>query len=405
MSSSTPRPDASAIRTTLPRIRQRILGLGLAAVTALALSACGGTETAGFAEDPTTAASVESTDGGTSGNDGDLENFGTVERVPVDSGFTYEELGKEITVSETIRPERNTVVTPAGVLTVQQVQAVDEVEPGKVGLPSELDDGREVLSYAPADGEVFRVIEVAFESTGPRNGPTAELSISIDGSQRHIATLGDESVVRLLVSLPEDGGTRLVVASDGHDQFVDVLTGEREEDDVAAAYYRDKAVQEPHHVIKAPALTFPTKTHSGPYEDLVTDFAFTIKSARLTAWNSADGWAAPGEAWLEVSWSHDLRAASESRLGNRFSPIIAGLRVDVDGDVQTADHLFEREWGTTGAKDEHTDWVSVPIDVESVAVSFGGKFTLEIPSGQGAELTTDGSAEYSTDPYEVSFPK
>src|SRR5699024_12833921 len=99
----------------------------------------------------------------------------------------------------------------------------------------------EELDFAAAEGEVLRALDLSFApeddddlayDDGP---PPTDLSIRAGGPQTHLAELDLEDSTRTLVSVPQDGCAALVVSSEGHDQPGDLLTGERQDDDVAAA--------------------------------------------------------------------------------------------------------------------------------------------------------------------------
>lgn len=382
------------------RILTRFRGLSLAAVSVVALSACGATTPADFAEEaPDPTASVDT--------EADESSPTTVELEPVAAGFLSEEVGKDITTSGTIRPEKAEVVTPAGTLKLTQVQTVDSLTPEQIGLEAVTDDGSEVLAYGPAEGEVFRVVDLSFVpwEGAAGEGTTAELSISIAGSQQHLHALDQELEVRLLASLPEGGSTQFVVSSEGHDQFVDVLTGERADDDVAAAYYRSNTVQEPHHKLTIESISFPTETTTGPYGDLVTDLSYEVDSATLSAWTNDGGWAEPGSAWMAVTWGYDLGMdVADSQIVTEFASISSIISVDVAGEVTTDELRFEDKYASGGIDGEHTTYVAVPVDVTGATISFSGSLTADIPHGMGVTLSGETSADFASDEYELSFP-
>ncbi|GAB3811184.1 hypothetical protein GCM10028820_01980 [Tessaracoccus terricola] len=384
----------------LPRVRN----LGLAGIALVALSACGATQAADFTEDGANpSASAETTAETTT--EATQEAAPAVEVQPVESGFMTEEFAEDLTYTETVRPEQGTVITPAGTLEFVQVQAVETLTPQQIGLDATLSDGTEVTSYGPADGEVLRVVEVKFKpvsTTGWDKAPQGDLSITVGGAQKHLHELDKERSVRLLVSMPDDGSTRLVVSSEGHDQLVDVLTGERQDDDVAAAYYRANTVQEPHHTIRLDPITFPTD-ETGENSEVVTEFSFDVEAARLTAWTADGGWAEPDAAWLGITWAYDL-GTSEDGFLTEFTSMNVEASIDADGTVTTDGFHAEGFYGTTGTDDERTTWVQVPVDLTSVTIGFSGDFAVEIPYGQGVQITSDGTGTFVTDAFEITFP-
>lgn len=381
------------------RLLARIGGLGLTGVAVVALGACGSTQAADFTED-----GVDPSATGTS--QVTQEEPAPVELQPVESGFLTEDFDEGLTFTETIRPEQGEILTPAGTLEFRHVQSIESISPGAARLAPALPDGTEILSYGPADGEVLRVVELAFTPAGDiylDQLPGADLSVTIGGSQKHLGELLDTETLRLLASVPDDGSVQLVVSSEGHDQNFDLLTGERAEDDVAAAYYRSGALQEPHHTIKVDSTSLPTDSGTGPEDDVVTDFSFDVESAMLTAWNEEGGWAEPGTAWLGVTWAYDLRTNENGHL-TQFKSLNAVASIDVDGEVTTDQFHADRGYGTTGIDGERIAWVSVPVDTTSASISFSGDFMLEIPMGQGVTITGDGTGTFASDSYEITFP-
>lgn len=391
------RPSNTALTGT--RLVARIRNLGLAAICVAALSACGGSEPADFT-DGTAAPSVSATE-----TEVQETQDPTVDLLAVESGFMTEDFGEGLTVAETVRPEKGAVVTPVGTLTLKQVQAVETLTPEQIGLTSQTDDGAEVLAYGPADGEVFRVLELAFVPLQgkDRADASADLSITVGGAQKHLRELDDEQTLRLLVSMPDDGSTQLVVSSEGHDQFLDVLTGERQDDDVAAAYYRGNTLQEPHHTIRVESATFTTDSSSGAEDDVVTDFSFDVESATITAWTKDGGWAEPGTAWLGVTWAYDLGTAEDGLLV-RFTSLNVAAAIDVAGEVTTDEFHEERFFGTTGTDGERTAWAAVPADMTTATIGFSGDYAMEIPNGQGVKITSEPTGTFASETYEITFP-
>src|SRR5699024_706451 len=200
-----------------------------------------------------------------------------------------------------------------------------------VDLEAEMDEDGEELDFAAAEGEVLRALDLSFApeddddlayDDGP---PPTDLSIRAGGSQTHLAELDLaastrilvappprdlstrpggwqphlaeldlEDSTRILVSVPQDGSAALVVSSEGHDQLVDLLTGERQDDDVAAAYYRADRVQEPHHTFPVSVEPFPVLYDGEPDDDIDATVSFQATTLTLTAWTEETGWAEPG---------------------------------------------------------------------------------------------------------------
>ncbi|MDN6330095.1 MAG: hypothetical protein L0J84_12235, partial [Brachybacterium sp.] len=289
--------------TTTARLGRR--SFGLAAVGALALTACGSGEVAGFEDTGGSGASdAGGSDGGGDASAADLP--------PLDPGFLKEEFTKDVTVTSTLQPENSTVITPTGTLSIDGLQELAAVPAEAVDLEPELDEDGEVLDYAAVQGEVLRALDLSFTPAGedaPGGGdglPPTDVSIRAGGSQSHLAELDGDYSDRILLSVPEDGSAVLVVSSEGHDQLVDLLTGERRDDDVAAVYYREGRVQEPHHTFPASVDPFPVLYDGEADHDIDATVSFQATTLTLTAWTADTGWAEPGGAWLVMDWSSEI---------------------------------------------------------------------------------------------------
>src|SRR5699024_9383947 len=266
---------------------------GLAAFGALALSACGSEEIARFTDTGGSGASdgggAGASDGGGGASDGGGTGAATADLPQLEAGFTVENFTKDVTVSNTPQPQNNTVITPTGTLTIDGVQEIATVPAEAVDLEAEMDEDGEELDFAAAEGEVLRAFDLSFApeddddlayDDGP---PPTDLSIRAGGSQTHLAELDLEDSTRILVSVPQDGSAALVVSSEGHDQLVDLLTGERQDDDVAAAYYRADRVQEPHHTFPVSVEPFPVLYDGEPDNDIDATVSFQATTLTLTA--------------------------------------------------------------------------------------------------------------------------
>lgn len=353
----------------------------VAAAAALLLSACG-SETAELSAD-----------------DSNL--------TPLETGFLAKDIGKDITTTGTVRPQLADTVTPSGTVKISGIQELDSITPQQIGpdAPQTSDD---VEAYGPADGEVLRVIELTYTPTdtqGTDTGgttPTTDLSINLDGTQVHLSELDGQQDHRILVSVPEAGTAQLVISSESHDQFVDVLTGERQDDDVAAAYYLPNPRQEPTHTFKIDSDTFPTQTSSGRARgDITTDFTVKAISAELTAWNPEDGWAAPGNAWLAVTWNHDLGLTADASVLSQIDDLKTALSIDVAGTVTKDEIHAQNEIGNV--KGDRTAYVPVSIDTNEVVLSVSGSVTVSTPNGSGLEMAGETSADFASDELTITF--
>ena len=128
------------------------------------------------------------------------------------------------------------------------------------------------------------------------------LGLELDGQTRELPKLDEDGHRTYLMSLPAKGTAELVVTQDGHDQRLDLSTGKRTADDVAAAYYREKTdpidINEP--------LAFPDSTVTVGGSGSSNEYDYTVKlttelaEAQLTPWTKEKGWADAGTAWLLI---------------------------------------------------------------------------------------------------------
>lgn len=375
--------------------------IGVAAVAALALSACSSSgQTAEFEEPETTTQETQE------------ESVETGPQLPeAEAGLVVADISQEAAVLDTLRPENNEIITPAGTLTVQEVEIVESVAATEV----DADAGAEQDELGPAAGEAFRILNFSFAPDERTQGygddvldVEADLALNAGGQQQHLSDLDDEEDYRTLVSVPQDDGAQLVVSSQGHDQYIDVLTGERtaEAQDAAATYYRDITSQDLNHAFPIPSDGIPIERTAGSAEqdDAPVDYSLRINSAELTAWSPEDGWAAPGEGWLAIDWSYDI----ESDLA--FYTVSGELQdLDLTLTAELADETLEFNTKNAGGRrsvsDEHLTYLAVPEDIVEADLSLAGgvEFVLDAPN---VALAQDGagSLEVATDPLTVSFP-
>jgi len=381
--------------TRIPFARYTV---GLAALSVLALTGCGtNAEPAGFESGSGAAAEGSATPERTAEAADDVER--------VEPGFVYDDISKDVTATQTLRPENAEIITPSGTLTVNSVQEITAVAPAEIGLDAVEGDDGQPRDYGAAAGESLRIVDLSYvpdEEFPSDDAPTTDLSVEAGGAQEHLSTLDDQQDHRILVSAAEDGSAQLIVSSEGHDQAVDVLTGERVDDDVAAAYYLPTTRQEPHHTFPIDDAALPTKSHTTPEEDVTTSYSFQIDAATLSAWTATDGWADPGQAWLVVDWNYTVTAEHPVIWGhiNRFD---AALEITVGDEVaEDKVHDEDRSGDVTGTKSTS---VAVPIETSDVAISVSGDAEIDMLSGSGLQMAGDKTVEFSSDPLDISFPR
>lgn len=190
-----------------------------------------------------------------------------------------------------------------------------------------------------------------------------------------------------------------MVSSEGHDQFVDVLTGEREEDQIAAGYYRQVTQQDPNHTFPADTLVFPVEDSDGwNVDDTEIEPDYHVSSVWLAGWVDDGGWADSDEVWLGVEWAYSLDKYGDH--SSRIAESASTLQVEVDGETQEHELYFD---GGHSASSEAVSYFPVPIDTIEVDILFDVDVTVD--SRRNAHVFTEGDNQsFTTDTLEVSFP-
>jgi hypothetical protein len=385
----------TSTRLTTYRFGRR--AFGLAVLGALALSACSDEQSAEF--DPA---------GGTGGSDGgggSASDAAAADLPPLEPGLVVEEFTKEVTVADTLQPTAGTVITPTGTLSIEGVQELSSVPGEAVDQEPETGEDGEELEFAAAPGEVLRALDLTFTATsedlsGEGAGtPLTDISIRAGGAQTHLAEIDGGYENRLLVSVPQDGSAMLVISCDGHDQLVDLLTGERQEDDVAAAYYREGRVQEPHHTFPIQVDSIPVLRKGAADGEVTSEVALQAETLTLTAWTPENGWAEPGGAWLVLGWSSSIGLTSlrTGLVSTNGYTVTASLTVDGE---TTTDEISEDRvpFGSPASPATSTLVAPVSVDTTTATVSMSGSFSLEISEARTAySLDGSGDREFSSE--------
>lgn len=366
--------------------------LGVVAVSALLLSACGdGDNEAEFEEaaqnQATSAADTE-----------DVSEDQGPDLPQAEPGLVYEDISQDVTVQDTIRPgDEGKIITPAGTLTIDEVETVQSVPAEEIGQDAE--EGEEEL--APAEGEEFRILTMSFtpaEDESLESEPQAALALSTASGQDHMQDLDSEEELRVLFSVPQDGSAQLTISSEGHDQYLDILTGERVEDEIAAGYYREVTTQDVNHIFSVEGYQGEL-TRDGNSVDVTIDYDLAASSVTLAAWSEEYGWAEAGEAWIVVEWNYTFDVEAD---------MIDTLRaedVDIDG-VLVLEDGEERE----GHRNDNPGWrendvvssFAVPLETTEVELSFEGVIdTLHSQTGHDSDETP---ISFSSEVLEVEFP-
>lgn len=387
--------------------------LAIAALGALVLTGCSSGEVAEFEEPAPTASggdddAASSTAPGAAGDDVDEETAAPV--LEAEPGLVQEDFSREADVLETLRPERGSIITPAGTLAVEEVEVVESVPAAEVGLT----EAREGEQAQPAEGEEFRILTLSFAPDAATQGygddvldVDATLALNVAGVQSHLNDLTEQQDLRILFSVPQGGDNTLTVSSEGHDQSIDLLTGERVEDEIAAGYYREVTNQDLNHTFEVDDSRVPFKQTNGPeaeYEATV-EYDLRVNSVSLAAWTPQEGWAAAGEAWLVVNWAHEISGDSGvGGVGTDINDIDVTLTTTVGG--QTMEDSVKDTGGRRSNSAESVTVLAVPIDTVDVQLSLAGTAKYELTGASNHSITDEGAAnlEFATDSLDVAFP-
>lgn len=409
--------------------------IALAAVGAVTLAGCSEGEVAEFDDAPeatqNTAPEGDRAEGSaeTAEATADAAEH-TAEPLVADAGLVHEDISQSPAVLDTLRPESGTVITPAGTLTVQEVEVIDSVPAEELGLAG--DDGQgqgeaaaeggevegEEATEGPgpdqvraADGEEFRILTMSFtpDQATERWGDDApqadaSLALNLDGVQSHLHDLDGALDLRILFSVPQDGSGRLTISSEGHDQFVDVLTGEREEDEIAAGYYREVTTQDLNHTfpLDSDRVTLQHEHSEDRDGEGVVDYDLRVNSVGLTGWSAEQGWAAPDEMWLVVDWAYEVTADNDVYVATRTSDLDVTLTADLGG--QTVEGNVKSAETRRSNSAEIVTVLAVPIDTVDLTLSLSGTTQFEAAGNYDVADEAQASLDFATDPLEVVFP-
>lgn len=372
--------------------------LGLLAATALALSACSGAEEASAEDTEIITETIEDP---------------APDSVAAPAGLIHHGISHEaVTTTETLIPERDQIITPAGTLFIESVEAADYVSIAEVDMDTsegqQLDIEEAPTDVHPADGEVFRVIEFKFmpypwDAYEPR---TATFTLDNDG-QQHIMELETDHQERLLISVPEHEDTQFAVASEGHTQHFDALTGERltEDTDPAASFYRhikDEDINHAFHIEDDAVQVIGISGTNNAAEDADVEYDMRVRTASLTGWTPQDGWAPEGQAWLSITWDYNISTDFLSGLGASLLETTLTLNAEMPDGTTAEDRIINERWSH---EDEALSVMAIPSDTTDLTLSIDGttEFSMddlnyEVVAGQ--ETTLD----IATDSYEIQLP-
>ncbi|WP_153505574.1 hypothetical protein [Cumulibacter manganitolerans] len=158
-----------------------------------------------------------------------------------------------------------------------------------------------------ADGQKLFVVELTGDS-GPVEGYlTNVLAFDLNGTKVETDSSPDSlGSTKFLVSVPAKGKSSLVLDSEGHQQTLDLSSGERAEDKSTELYY--SGTPEPTASL-SDQLAFPATSITAT-EAFSLNISFS--AAKLTPYDADYGWAPAGQHWLIVTMSTDGVTSSSS---------------------------------------------------------------------------------------------
>lgn len=327
------------------------------------------------------------------------QDVGQLEAPPLpqaEAGLVISDLSPGLTLTDKVQPgEAGTVITPAGVLQIDSIATAETLRADVV--PDMANTDAAARAYRAADGEKFRVVEFSFDPSEAE--VAAALSLTYDGQQKQIAQLAEGSrgwggsgaaSYRILVSVPADGGAQLVVSSDGHDQVVDLASGDRADDPIAATYYRDVTQQDINAALTLGEKQIDVENSDDPLE---VSGQLAIGSVSLTPYSPSEGWADEGKAWLIVNYT----TSTEGFTWSTYRPAAIDITWSMSsgGQESEASTSVEADYGNT----DGVASIPVPADTSKVSISPTVEITLEASS----QPTKHPS--WTPDTVSVEFPK
>lgn len=399
--------------TTNARGNRVTAGLGIIAVSALIMSGCGSSDDeAEFADATETASDLKPVDA-------DLLT------VPQEA-----DLGKVVSTDATNAGDEGNIVVPSGELKVTGISTVEQVPQSVIdngvapeaaaptddeGLPEETsepessEDADSGEALGAADGKKLSLVTVDYTSIDSDQGPglgsednpvdTADLAsptltLDLDGQSRELPKLDEDGQRTYLMSIPAEGKAEFVVTQDGHEQRLDLNTGKRLNDEVAATYYREKTepieVNEP---MAFPDITAGVgRSGSSNSYDYKVKLSTELAEARLTPWTKENGWAEDGAAWLVIDGKAGIEP--EALLSPSSAKITYSLAADgeKEADFEVAADGYSKKFNET---------LSVPVGTEKIEITGSAKVNLKA-SGQDVKGENPRTVK-TKQPYEIDF--
>lgn len=234
---------------------------------------------------------------------GDVDDVEAPTLPQADAGLVVPDFDAEsVELTDAVEPgDAGRVRVPGALVEITSVATVAAIQPRDSYDPDDVPE-------APADGESFRVVDYTVTATeGVDASYDDRTSVELDTGADQVAVADLDlygTEVTLLVSAPE--GASLVFVSDGHEQRVDLATGERAPDPVADTYYRPGIDQE-----VAQQQRWPDRQVRLDGEQADVTLETTVESVHLTPYLSTEleaseqGWAADDTAWLVIAVEGD----------------------------------------------------------------------------------------------------
>lgn len=389
-----------------------VIGIGILAVSSLLMSGCGkDNDDAEFADATETASNLEPV-------------AADLLTVPQEG-----DLGRIVSTNAAKTGDKGTIIVPSGKLSVTSVSTVekvpkdvvdngvspedsvasDETEPPTAEESAEAtDEASAGEELGPAAGKALSLVTVSYEANDPNSdlaysatddpGSTEDLAsptldLDLDGQTRELPKLDENGQRTYLMSIPADGTAEFVVTQDGHEQRLDLHSGEREDDAVASTYYRASTdpveINEP---LSFPDSTVKVGNKGSNKSDAEVKLTTDLAQAQLTPWTRDDGWAKEGTAWLIISGKAD------KDLDWTLSQSTAKFTYSLDPDSGDESSF---EASVKGSPDNFEEVVAVPVETQTVSVTGSAKVDLK---SDLEEIEGDNPLTVKTkQPYDIDF--
>lgn len=281
-----------------------------------------------------------------------------------------------VTVTDVVKPgEKGKVITPDGTLIVESLGVAESISPD--GEPPQ----------QAADGHKLLVLSTNWENQSGYSDLDTTALLSVAGKQTDITDAlidaygSDETT--LLVSVPDDEASSLSISYAGHDQIVDLATGERQPDPVTDVFYRPVTYQD---VVKSASFgpTAYYTSDSGSAQE--GTYKIEIDWATLTPFVATEaggqGWAPEGSAWLFIGFNDSVSGGCCTYTSDSDKTGYGGWLVTVDGAAPVPATVVDSDKGyAVFAVPSSAQNIQLNLTTHAVFTSYDNKPDLSLDFG------------------------